>query len=127
MTTKEMRHEIIRLRLREAGIYPGYSDVAELDRIARGLRRWNEGLCGMEWGGYEYHDETGQCWQYNAATGERTPIKNRGEVLEKKLRAMCERLNCHYYIQGDPCGSVLFLGRLPITDDNYRSAVSVDL
>lgn len=126
MKTSELKSELLMHRLRADGVNASYSDAESLRRSAMRLHRWHEHLCNDTC----IDDDTGIAYrQYGSAYDRpmqtaKTP--NIGKIEETKIKTICDSLNCHYYIQGDPRGASLYVSSSPI-DHNGNRGICCDL
>jgi hypothetical protein len=66
-------------RLMKLGIT--YDDSVKLRRISMQLHRWHEYECGVEHGGVERDETTGQCYWYNSNTVNSQSATGRGLMV----------------------------------------------
>jgi len=98
-------------RLTALGIAHG--DAVALRRISMTLHRWHELECGVDGGGLDQDEATGQWWWYNSHIGKRTHIvADREKGARKRLAAIMSRYpTLTAYVQGDPRGAALYILR----------------
>lgn len=107
-------------------------DAQVLRRIEKRLHRWHElesGVCVANgWGVaiVERDETTGKPrivkhWNDGMATFHATPDYEAGAL--RRLKALCDSLGLHYYVQGDPRGCALYVSNEPLTDQNYSNGI----
>lgn len=126
MKTSELKNELLMYRLRAGGVNASYSDAELLRRSAMRLHRWHEHMCSDTW----IDEDTGIAYrQYGSAYNrpmQTVKVSNMGKIEEAKIRAICDPLGAHYYIQGDPRGASLYVSSSTI-DNNGNRGVCCDL
>lgn len=126
MKTSELKNELLMYRLHADGVNASYSDAESLRRSATRLHRWHERLyddtCIDDDSGIAYrHYGRGTMGPFQTV---KTP--NIGKIEEAKIKTICDSLNCHYYIQGNPRGATLYVSSSPI-DHNGNRGICCDL
>ena len=96
--------------LRHVGIT--HADAMALRTISKKLHKWHEYECGVDWGGVERDEITGECTWYNSRTGTRAPYPDLETPQLKRLaKIMANYPDLKSYIQGDPRGCALYILR----------------
>lgn len=125
MKVSDMKSELLMYQLREDGINASFRDAEILRKSAIRLHRWHESLCndtGIDDDGIAYR-QYGSAYNHPMQT---VKITNIGKIEEVKIKAVCDSLNCHFYIQGDPRGASLYVSSSPI-DCNSDRGVCCDM
>ena len=121
MKTSELKNELLMYRLRADGVNANYSQAKTLRRSAMRLYRWHEADCN---GDISVDEDTGIAYRHHGhgTQGPFCTVKtaNIGAIEETKIKAICDSLNCHYYIQGDPRGAALYVSSAPIHHNGNR-------
>lgn len=104
----------------------------ELRRIEMALHRWHELECGVDAGRggiqvVERDNDTGKPvvtvhWNDGHITRYSTPDREAGAI--RRLKALCNSLGLHYYVQGDPRGCALYIDSAPLSDNAYTNGIS---
>lgn len=115
----------VRGKLAQAGIECSLADAETLRRAERTLHGWAERECGTERGCITRDEDTDRpSWQ-NAMTGHMTPIADREAGALRRVAAVCERIEAHFFHQGDPRGCALYVSREPIAGNDYSRGVAI--
>lgn len=119
-------------KLWNAGINGATVEHARILRRAEmTLHRWYEYECGVDDGRggtycIERDEGTGKPKMYrHTALGEpygwSTPDRENGALA--RVAALCEAIECYYYVQTDPRGAVLYVSPKPMDNNNYHRGV----
>jgi hypothetical protein len=103
-------------------------DTATLRRASGVLQRWGEDMCNgyvqrLGPDGTEGPPERVIRWRDAASVWResRHPIPDREAGALRRIAETCDRLGLYWFHQPDPRGCALYVGRVPLTDDNYTS------
>jgi hypothetical protein len=124
----QLKTESLMSRLASRGINATFDQAETLRRAAATLARWHELECGdgnayASWA-VERDEETGapyRCVYYHDGRTTRTKTPDRAAGAERRVKAVCESLGLHYYIQGDPRGCSLYVSTEPLDCQNYST------
>ncbi len=100
-------------------------DFRALRKAALTLHGWYEHECN---GAIQRDgdDCEGAPYWHNTNTDKRickAADRERGAI--KRIKAVCQRLGLHYYLQTDPRGGTLYVDSQPIPENNYNRAVFI--
>jgi len=118
--------------LTREGVAADWSDAVALRRASMTINRWQQLECGDSNDYQSWHVErdevTGKPYMVThphkgSASRRAYPDKEAGAM--KRIKAICERLNCHYYIQGDCRGESLYISICPMTAQDYHRAACI--
>jgi len=120
---------VLLVRMERAGINAERKDAQALRRAELTLHGWYEQECGMGnehccWS-IERDEETGKAYRCtcpNHGEPRREPIADREAGAVARVSEVCERLGLHYYLQTDPRGCALYVGRDELTPSNYSGS-----
>ena len=120
MKAVDMNYEIAR-RARARGIVLETEDAATLRKAEKALQRWAERECGDGSAYCVCRDEkTGVPYEHEVDNWDRKhKIQDRERNALRRCREVCERLGIHFFHQTDPRGSMVYIGREPLTDQTY--------
>jgi hypothetical protein len=118
-------------RLERRGINSSFEQANTLRRAELTLQRWAELECGdgndyQSWSlERDEHDKPFMCYYPHDSNKVRripTPDKEKGAL--KRIAAVCNELNIHFYHQTDPRGCSLYVSREPISGNDYTNGVN---
>lgn len=107
------------------GVWLDLDDVRSLRRQAMRLHRWYEAECNGEIERFEDTDKPFRVIRRYNGHNLSYPTPDHEKAAEKKIKAICERLSLHYYLQTDPRGGTLYISREPLTQQNYTQGAFV--
>ena len=118
MKTSELKNELLMHRLRADGVNASYSDAKILRLAASTLHAWFTRECNGE----VERDDDGKCWTYPCRdrNDTRYPARDLETAAIDRIKAICNSLGAHYYIQGDPRGASLYVSAVPIHHNSNR-------
>jgi hypothetical protein len=107
-----------------------FDDANTLRRAEKVLHRWHEQECGdsSDYASYsiERDEQTGIPYRCiyprrEGAKAIRQRIADKEMAAIKRVAEVCKRLGINFYVQTDPRGCSLYVGRAQLTDSNYSS------
>ena len=121
LTTKAEKIHRLYARLAEIGF--SFEESSSLIRASRALSRWGEAECN---GDIQRDEKTGAPFRYFGSEHQhRCPTADREAGALRRIAAICARAGAHFYHQADPRGCSLYVGSLPMTDNNYSNGIAV--
>jgi len=127
--TDSLRYDLLR-----RGIDISFDDANALRRAAKTLQRWSEQECGdsdnyKSWA-IERDEETEKPFMviHPHTSGSKTiryKIADREAGALKRVAEICKRNGLHFYHQSDPRGCPLFIGKEPMTMENYNNGIAI--
>lgn len=125
-------------RLERRGINASFDQANTLRRAELTLQRWTENECGGDTGNASYAierdeatDKPYMCYYPHNNAGSMFYGKDRKVLIPdlekgaiKRIQAVCNDLNIHFYHQTDPRGCALYVSKEPISSNNYTNGVN---